>query len=61
MKKSEKNPSAQVDKLIAGLTDWRGKRFEEIRAINERALKALVRKAVGYNQANRKGKATKAR
>ena len=133
MTKSEKSPSAQVDKLIAGLTDWRGKRFEEIRAIihaadpeiteewkwmgtpvwehygmvaianphkgkvkltfvhgaslpdpaklfnaglggnqwraidffehdkiNARALKALVRKAVEYNQAHRKGKATKA-
>lgn len=133
MKQRKKNPSAQVDKLIAGLTGWRGKRFEEIRAIiheadpaiteewkwmgtpvwehygmvaiatphkgkvkltfvhgaslpdpdklfnaglegnqwraidffehdeiNARALKALVRKAVEYNQANRKGKTTKA-
>jgi len=133
MKESENNPSARVDKLIAGLTDWRGQCFEEIRAIvheadpeiteewkwmgtpvwehygmvaianphkgkvkltfvhgaslpdpdnlfnaglkgnkwraidffednkiNKRALKALVRKAVEYNQANRKGKATKA-
>ena len=133
MKESENNPSARVDKLIAGLTDWRGQCFKEIRAIvheadpeiteewkwmgtpvwehygmvaianphkgkvkltfvhgaslpdpdnlfnaglkgnkwraidffednkiNKRALKALVRKAVEYNQANRKGKATKA-
>src|SRR5260370_42190722 len=42
MKKSEKNPSARVDKLIAGLTDWRGKRFEEIRAIIHEADPAIT-------------------
>lgn len=26
------NPSARIDELIAGLTDWRGKTFAELRA-----------------------------
>jgi hypothetical protein len=27
------NPSEQIDRLIAGLTDWRGKTFAHIRKV----------------------------
>src|SRR5260221_14430777 len=42
MKKGKKNPSAQVDKLIAGLSDWRGKRLQETRAIIREADPAIT-------------------
>src|SRR5690349_20796952 len=36
------NPSERIDQLIAGLTDWRGKTFAELRATILEAEAAIV-------------------
>ena len=52
------HPSQRIDRLIAGL-DGNARRaidFFEGDKINERALKTLVRAAIGYNQRRSKKK-----